>query len=195
MLTETSQVVFELNENNVLIITCVLSALLSIVVSIITTTITAIKQHRNEVKRWILEKRASFYLDFYSDVEIIMKKRKLVYDNDFYNMLVLVKPKIKLLASKKTFKAFENFYEYILTKRREFRYFYRSNDPSNSIEYYFDDDGNEQISNPPCEEDYEDFSIKLDAYKKENTPDLNEIKNHIEALYQSMRTDLGSNMK
>lgn len=52
--------------------TIFLTALLSIITAIITTKVTAWSSHKNEVKKWLLEKRAEIYFSFYDQVELAL---------------------------------------------------------------------------------------------------------------------------
>ena len=58
--------------------TALLTALLSVLTAIITTKVTAWSSHKNEVKKWLLEKRAEIYFSFYDQVELALKERKKV---------------------------------------------------------------------------------------------------------------------
>ena len=86
--------------------TALLSTGLSFLTAIITTKVTSWLNHRNEVKKWLLEKRAELYFSFYDQIENVLRKPVLVFEKEYFEFLIRIKPQIKLLASPKTFKAF-----------------------------------------------------------------------------------------
>ena len=83
---------------------------ISIVSSIITALITLSLTHRNEVKKLVLEKRSTLYFEFYDVAEMLLHNNNKVYDSEYIKALLQFKPKMKLLSSKKTVKAFRRLF-------------------------------------------------------------------------------------
>lgn len=176
--------------------TAILTALLSILTAIITTKVTAWNRHKNEVKRWLLEKRAETYFSFYSQVELVLQNREKIYDKAYLNSLSVLKPQMKLLSSKKTFKAFQAYYEFIRATVIDYKNFCAENDPCfdpSRIEEIELENGEKYDEPHIYSSDIEIFEWEAEKYKQDNLPDANIINAYIEPLYQAMRNDLGSN--
>lgn len=177
--------------------TIFLTALLSIITAIITTKVTAWSSHKNEVKKWLLEKRAEIYFSFYDQVELALKERKKVFDQEYLNSLIALKPQMKLIASKKTFKAFQSYYEFIQATVNEYEKFCAENDPESDLSRFNEvtlDGGEEYEECNITQWDIERFERQEEKYKQDHLPDNNKMSSYIEPLYRAMRKDLGSNI-
>lgn len=171
---------------------------ISIVSSIITALITLSRTHRNEVKKLVLEKRSALYFEFYDVAEMLLHNNNKVYDSEYIKALLQFKPKIKLLSSKKTVKAFRKLFELITQKYEAYRTFCIENDPRDNpdlLEQVFDKEGNEFTNCHVSEWEISDFENAVEKFKADNMPSKEEISEHITALYEQMRKDLGSNIK
>ena len=82
--------------------TIVLSTALTLVASVLTAYLTAKTTRENEMRKRIHEKRLELYLEFHDVLEKMLGNRDAVFDRKYYNEVSTFKPKIKLLASKKT---------------------------------------------------------------------------------------------
>lgn len=160
--------------------TALLTASLSVLTAIITTKVTAWSSHRNEVKKWLLEKRSKIYLSFYNQVELALKDRKKVFEQEYLESLIALKPQMKLLSSKRTFKRFHIYLDFIQSKISEFESFCYENAPECDKTYI------SQIEIDLLEWEEE-------TYKQNNSPSIDTMNFYIEPLYQAMRKDLGSN--
>ena len=177
--------------------TTLLSTGLSILTAIITAKVTSWISHRNEVKKWLLEKRAELYFSFYDQIENVLRNPVLIFEREYFDFLICIKPQIKLLASPKTFEAFKNYYEFVRSQAHSFKRFCDVNDPQNDLtrfETYMDENGEEFEVIHIDEEDIKQFEKLQEQYRQEQKPNGYEINTYIENLYQSMREDLGSNI-
>lgn len=177
--------------------TAVLTTFLSILTAIATTKVTAWINHKNEVKKWLLEKRAEIYCSFYNQVEIALKERKKVFDPEYLDSLIALKPQMKLMSSKKTFKAFRSYYEFIQATLEEYEKFCEKNDPMidpKNLQQAVSDCGEEYENCNVTQWDIERFEYEEENYKQANLPDNNKMNSYIEPLYKAMRNDLGSNI-
>lgn len=174
-----------------------LTGCLSILSAIITALISLALTHRNDVKKLILEKRASLYFDIYSELEKILNNPLKVFDEDYIVFLLSNKPKIKLLASTKTIEAFKSFFEFITQKYKEYKSFCYENDPRINRKFY------RTFLNEEGEEDEEWLGTNFDItcfeqdekkFLAENVPSSETISKHITVIYEEMRKDLGSNI-
>ena len=175
----------------------VLTTALSIISSLITSKATTRMAYNNDIRKEIREKRTELYFSCYDQVESILKDRRVIFSQDYFNMLIDIKPKIKLLSSKETFQAYYEFYEYVRKEMRQFEKFCEKNDPQNDssrYEYYTDENGDEQEIVHIYDEDLRTFDRLQEEYKNEHSPDSKIVLGYIEKLYQSMRNDLGSNL-
>ena len=171
---------------------------ISIVSSIITALITLSLTHRNEVKKLVLEKRSTLYFEFYDVAEMLLHNNNKVYDGEYIKALLQFKPKMKLLSSKKTVKAFRRLFELITQKYEAYRTFCVENDPRNNpdfLEQEFDEEGIEFTICHATELEILSFENAAEKFKADNMPSKEEISKHITALYEQMRKDLGSNIK
>lgn len=177
--------------------TALLTALLSVLTAIITTKVTAWSSHKNEVKKWLLEKRAEIYFSFYNQVELALKERKKVFEQEYLDSLIALKPQMKLMSSKKTFKAFRSYYEFIQVTVNAYNSFCTENDPMCDSSRFYQDtlkDGTEYEGSNITPSDIEYFEWQEKKYKQDNLPDNTKMNTYIEPLYQAMRNDLGSNI-
>lgn len=161
--------------------TILLTSILSIITAIITTRVTAWCSHKNEVKKWLLEKRADIYFSFYNQVELALKEREKVFRKEYLYSLIDLKPQMKLISSEKTFNAFRSYYEFIENIVNEYESFCNKNDPEK----------NKDLVTPW---DIDMYEWQVGNYEQEHLPN-NQIMNiYIEPLYKAMRDDLGSNI-
>lgn len=177
--------------------TALLTASLSVLTAIITTKVTARSSHKNEVKKWLLEKRAEIYFSFYDQVELALKERQKVFEQEYLDSLISVKPQMKLMSSKKTFKAFRSYYEFIQATVNEYKQFCTENDPMGDSSSFYQvtlDNGEEFEGCNITQWDIDRFEWQEEKYKQDNLPDNNQMNTYIEPLYLAMRKDLGSNI-
>lgn len=178
--------------------TALLTASLSILTAIITTKVTAWSSHKNEVKKWLLEKRTEVYLDLYEKTEIVLRNRKEVFSREYLKMLADVKPAVKLFGSKEVVDALYNYFEYIKRTSDAFEAFCRENDPErndDNYEYGIDEYGEEYEIPHFTEFDIKRFDDQVREYKKTYKPDIDEVRKYINSLNKAMRKDLGSDWK
>lgn len=173
----------------------VISTLISAIVSLITIKI----QHKNDVKKWILERRAEIYFEYYDQVEKILIDKNTIFDTVYRDSLSKMKPQMKLIASEDTFNAFKKYYEFVCDTIRDFEKYRDANDPAQDLsrlEEIIDDNGERQEQMHITEQDMEIFEFKMKQYKEDKIQEIGlEIENKIKKLYEKMRDDLGSNLK
>ncbi len=177
--------------------TALLTASLSVLTAIITTRVTAWSSHKNEVKKWLLEKRTQIYFSFYDQVELALKERKKVFEQEYLDSLISLKPQMKLMSSKRTFKVFHSYYEFIQDNVSAYKKFCADNDPrcdSSRFCQIISDDGKEYEVYDITQWDIDHFEWQEEKYKQDNLPDNNKMNSYIEPLYQAMRKDLGSDI-
>lgn len=177
--------------------TALLTASLSVLTAIITTKVTAWSSHKNEVKKWLLEKRAEIYFSFYDQVELALKERRKVFEQEYLDSLIALKPQMKLMSSKKTFKAFRSYYEFIQVTVNAYDRFCIESDPMRDSSRFYQDtleDGTEYKGSNITQWDIDCFEQQEEKYKQDNLPDNTKMNSYIEPLYQAMRNDLGSNI-
>lgn len=176
--------------------TALLTASLSVLTAIITTKVTAWSSHKNTVRKWLLEKRAEIYFSFYERVELVLKEREKVFEQEYLDSLIVLKPQMKLLSSQNTFKAFRAYYEFVQTTSNKYKRFCIENDPQNDPSKVYQvtlDNGEQYEDYNITQRDIDQFEWQTEKYKRDNLPDNNTINSYIEPLYQAMRSDLGSN--
>lgn len=172
----------------------VFSTLISAMISLITIKI----QYKNDVKKWILERRAETYFRYYDDVEKILIDKNTIFDIGYRDSLTDMKPQMKLIASEETFKAFKEYYEFVCDTVRDYEKYRDANDPAQDLsrlEEIIDDNGERREQMHITEQDMEIFEFKMKQYKKDTIQEIGpEIVPKVEALYQKMREDLGSHL-
>lgn len=176
----------------------VITAILSLLAAIITALLTTHLNHKNEVKRWILEQRAGCYFALYKELERILSDPCQIFEQSYFDVLITFKPQIKLLASDNTFEKFRAYYEYVRGNVRAYKKFCTENDPCcdpNREVSYTDENGDKHENWNITDEDIQSFEFAEKKYRKEHKPTPNDINKHLEPLYQAMRKDLGSRIK
>ena len=187
-----------MTETQITIFVAVVPIVISVFFSIITAFVTQKLTHKNDVKKWILEKRCALYLKIYPRIEEILHNRTIVFSDSYFKYLVEIKPEVKLISSKDTFEAFEQYFLFILKNNREYHKFCLNNDPRNDPKHFWidtDPNGEEYEADDITEQDLQYFGAQEKNYISDNTPDADTVKSYIEGLYSSMRVDLGSNLK
>ncbi len=178
--------------------TAFLTAIISILTAVITTKVTAWSSHKNEVRKWLLEKRTEVYFEFYEQAEILLQDTEILFDLEYYETLCKYKPKMKLLASCKTFIAFENYCGFVFEQKLDYDRFIEKNDPLNDMDRYHIVYNN---STGKCDEFLDISQFEIDnfkdsdrIYKQNNAPDIASVNKYLVPLYQAMRKDLGSDI-
>lgn len=173
-----------------------LSTIISALIALGTTLATLHFTHKNDVKKWVLEKRAEIYFEYYDQVEEVLINKNTIFDTDYRDSLSKMKPQMKLIASDDTFKAFKEYYEFVCDTVRDYEKYRDTNDPEKDLSWLeenIDDNGERQGQ---MYKNMEIFEFKMDEYKEKKLQDIDsEIDQKIETLYQAMRDDLGSNLK
>lgn len=173
----------------------ILTVISSIGGAIVGGIISAKATHRNDAKRMIRERRIELYYDFFSKIEPIINDRNIIFSGQYFEILVKYKPKMKLLTSKKTYDALENFYNYVRAEYYAFTKYLAvnnpENDPRNKYIVYDEDGCRDEISDAPEEEIFF-FRESIEKYKREHVPTLEKVNETFMPLYLAMREDIGS---
>ena len=119
------------------------------------------------------------------DIEKIRISRTLIFDSAYIKLLDSHFALIKLFASKEVEDAFKSFGSYIHSFQQEYFKFCHENNPVDSTDNWDEDD-------PAYQYLIEDFHAKINHYKKETCPTLEDIDVRIKPLQSAMRKDLGS---
>ena len=170
-----------------------LTAGCSLVASIVTAIITSLIHYRQDSKKWIRDKRAEVYPEIYAIVEETLNDRAKVFEREYFERLIQIKSKVKLLSSETTFEAFKEYYGFIRSINYDFKKFNKENDP---VQVITECTPNGEEFEEPYASDLElaIFEKKIKQYQKDNRPDSDTMNSYIEPLYQSMRNDLGSDL-
>lgn len=119
------------------------------------------------------------------DIEKIRVNRNLMFDSAYMKLLDSHFALIKLFASEEVEKTFKSFGAFIYSIQQKYFKFYQENNPVDSTDNWNEDD-------PTYQYLVEDFHEKINRYKKEICPTLEDIDIHIRPLQEAMRKDLGS---
>lgn len=172
----------ELSQWQILII----SGIISIITSILIECIASLLKSKNEIRKHILEERTKFYFEFFPAVDLLINHPEKVFDHAYMNEFLSYKARMKLLSSKKTFAAYQKLFELAI-------------EPYNAFDIYDGYQKGEEMSNFDQKNfdklDKKDFDLSEEKFLQKYLPDRKEIEKCILALYQGMRTDLGSNIK
>ena len=161
------------------------SLLSSIVVALISATV----QFRNSKRQFIHEKRADLYSALYEHAEQLLHHRSLIFEPKFYNIMVGYNAKMKLMASKRAYKEFQNLGMYIHAQFFEYRKFGKNQNPHNDPNFY-----DEQFGASFVPEELEEIYLaELETYKKEHTPNREQLLPYVKKLLNAMQSDLGNN--
>lgn len=173
-----------------------LSAIISALIALGTTLVTLHFTHKNDVKKWVLEKRAEIYFEYYDQVEEVLINKNTIFDTDYRDSLSKMKPQMKLIASDDTFKAFKEYYEFVCDTVRDYEKYRDTNDPEKDLSWLEENIDNNGERQGQMYKNMEIFEFKMDEHKEKKLQDVDsEIDQKIETLYQAMRDDLGSNLK
>ncbi len=164
----------------------VLSGIVSLVTAILSTVITTGLTRKSEIRMHILEERTKFYFEIFPIIDTLINYPENIYNEDYWDEFMSFKAKMKLLASKKTFKEYERLFIFMT-------------DSVNALDIY---DGIKCEENPStfCQEalakiDQSDFKLARDEFVNKYLPDRDITQRYVENLYKAMRIDLGSNLK
>lgn len=113
-------------------------------------------------------------MDIYPRIEEILHDRTIVFSDSYFNFLIEIKPKVKLLSSENTFSIFEEYYNFIRKTKLLYDEFCCDNDPENDPKHFWIDttpDGKEYEANDITEQDFQYFSVqkKITSQKTHQT--------------------------
>lgn len=175
----------------------VLTAALSILASLVTAKVTSLATHKNEIRKWQLEKRTEFYIDFYTHIELVLSDRTKIFEAEYFQSIIEEKPKIKLLASPETYEAVRSYFDYVQGYVHAYKSFCDEKNPYHDIsrlEVFYNNEGEEDTAWFITSQEIKDFEEEKETYKRDHRPSFEEINAHINPIYKSMRKDLGSNI-
>lgn len=173
----------------------ILTVVSSISGAVMGSLITAKASQRNDIKKTIHAKRVDSYFEFYEIVEKLLNNRSYVFDDEYFQSIISCKARIKLMASTKTYNAFEKFYCFVREYNFEYHEYCNARDPYRDSSKFAEVEDENGDSYPECyvtTEDEEYFEIVKKRYISDNTPNLNNVRTYINPLYEAMRSDLGS---
>ena len=163
-----------------------LTGLVTVVTSVITSLITLSFTRKNEIRKKVLKERTAMYLDFYSVTDGFINHPRLVFDEACMKEFLSYKPKMKLLSSNITYPIYTELFQTMI-------------EPYNFYDVYIGKQNNENLSCFDTETvekmNEEDFKLTSEEFINRYCPDSKKIDSLIEKLYQSMRKDLGSDIK
>ena len=161
------------------------TAAITLTSGVIASLITLAVTHRNDVKKFVLEQRAELYCRLFNVVDRLINQPQLAFNKQYMEELIGYKAGMKLLASKKTFPLFAELFETVI-------------EPYNSYDVYCGYHEGEDINNFDGETYAgikNDLDLSPEEFISKYIPDREVVDSCIRALYESMRDDLGSNLK
>lgn len=163
-----------------------LTGAISLITSLLTSRITLAVTQKNEVKKHILEERTKFYFEYFPVVDLLLNHPEKVFDRSYTDKFFSYKARMKLLASKKTFSVYEQLFSIVAESTNAFDIYcgYQNGEDGS----YFDQEDFAKL-------DKKDLQLSCEEFQQKHLPDRKEIDPYIQALYQEMRNDLGSNLK
>ena len=176
----------------------VISLISPVAVAAVTAFLTSRNARENEMRKLLHEKRLELYMSFYEQVERCLKNRQIVFEQEYFQKIGTYKAKMTLMASENTRKAFDEFFWFIRQKWTDYHKYSLGNDPAFDESRHhttYDENGNESEWVDVSREELDAFNDEIRRYKKTNKPAKEVIEKYAEEMYQSMRNDLGSNLK
>ena len=176
----------------------VISLISPVAVAAVTAFLTSRNSRENEMRKLLHEKRLELYMSFYEQVELSLKNREIVFQENYFQTIGTYKAKMTLMASETTRKAFDDFFWFVRQKWVDYHKYSKENDPTlDESRYYteYDENGCEFECSDVTQEEQMAFDDELRQYRKTNKPAKEVIEKYAEKLYQAMRNDLGSNLK
>lgn len=130
------------------------------------------------------------------DVEKIVAQNELIFEPSYFDSIFSHKGEIKLAASNSVIHEYEAILSYVHSIAWPAWKWISENHPNgddSNYEVRFDEFSGEEIEICHISEDMlEQFKVEYDKYKQQHIPSSEEIKNHVEALLNKMRKDLGN---
>ena len=176
----------------------VISLISPVAVAAVTAFLTSRNARENEMRKLLHEKRLELYMSFYEQVEQCLKNRQIVFEQEYFQKIGTYKAKMTLMASENTRKAFDEFFWFIRQKWVDYHKYSLENDPvldESRHHTVHDENGCESEWVDVSQPELDAFDDEIRQYKKTNKPAKEVIEGYAEKIYQSMRNDLGSNLK
>ena len=173
--------------------TVVISGIFSLISAGITAPLTAILTYhlapKNDARKQIRESRTKFYLEAYPVIDTFINQPQMVYNFDYMEKFIACKATMKLLASDATFQAYANLFNLVIVPHNAYDIYDGKHQSKRKQRYYYYDP--EDLAKIP----EEDLKLPVEDFQKKYMPDKKEIDACVQALYEAMRNDLGSNLK
>ena len=175
----------------------ILTVIGSIGGAVVGSIVTAKSSEKNDIKKMIHAKRTDLYFEFYEIVEELLNDRARIFEDEYLLSLIRCKAKIKLMASAKTYSAFEKYYNFVRDYNHKYKEYCKEKNPysdPSKFEEIEDEDGEIYTECYVTSEDEKDFEFVKEQYIIEMTPDIETVRAYINPLYEAMRSDLGSEL-
>ncbi len=161
-------------------------AILPAIISFLTALITLSVKQKNEIRKHILEERTEFYLEIFPEIDDIINQPYLIFNQEYIDEFISFKAHMKLIASNKTFEAYEELFHLIV---EPFNFY----DIYCAINYEKNEDNIDKSTYDKM--DKNDLELTPDEFMEKHLPDSQSFDRCIGKLFQEMRNDLGSNLK
>ncbi len=163
-----------------------MTAGIALVASVITSIVTLKLTQKNDIRSHVLEQRTDLYLKFFSVVDVLSSDPYKVFDKKYMDDFMSYKAEMKLFSSRKTFQKYVNLFELVMK-------------PFNFYDIYIGfqkgEDPTTFYANTYSCMDKEDFQLSAYDFQDKYVPDRKQLSESMQCLYESMRCDLGSNIK
>ncbi len=155
------------------------------VVGFIVTYFMMKKEFRNTIDVSLHNDRKELYIEAYECMIDILQNDSKVFSNDYMNCLTHVWIKISIIANKKVYDEFKNFYQCIRNINDQYNTFCTENYWE---KYDIDENGNKiQLF---TQFDIDRYEWLVENYKKEKKPSKEILHNIIKAILKEMKEDL-----
>lgn len=163
----------------------ILTGIVSMVSAIISSFVTTKLTQKNEIRKRILEERTKLYFEIFPKIDTLINHPENIAYEKYWVEFMHLKAKMKLLASKTTFREYEKLFNLLA-------------DSVNAIDIYDGMKRGEDCSNFDQESLSKinplDFKLSLHEFEKKYLPNRDTTRLYIQELYEAMRMDLGSNL-
>lgn len=170
---------------NPTLFTTLISVTASIVVAYITALITHYFSNKKDKYDIVHKKKDELYVNLAEKLINIKRDPYLIFNNDLWSQLDMLRAEIKLYASKTVMRSFECIYNDIRCKYDKYCELFKSQE-------YFEE-VQAKIENNDLTE--EERTQSEDEYIDKNGIDLNAYNDQTQKLFTQMRKELGTNHK
>ena len=172
----------------------VLIAFIAAVLTWFFNRLTIVAEIKKAKKDKINENRIAHYTECYEILERNIVNNNLVFQREYIDSLIKIKPKMKLMASNNVLQAFKAYYKWVVDTYKSYLDFCAKNDPTNNVHIETAPDGTEFEVPDFNEHDLKYYEFQQKEYIADRGIKLTTVKSKTQDILNAMRSDLGNDV-